>query len=87
MCHGPTLQGIYAPALTAPNGKVQLMTVSAVYAYTTSVMPSGNAGALSTNQYLDIMAFLMERNGKQPGSTPLTKASALADQSLLGGSK
>lgn len=35
-------------------------------------MPASDPGALTKQQYLDVTAFLLWKNGRQPGAKPLT---------------
>jgi polar amino acid transport system substrate-binding protein len=71
-CHGADLGGVYAPALAGSASKISLQPPGAVYGYTSVYMPAGNAGALKQRDYVDIMAFLMQQNGRHPSGTPLT---------------
>ncbi len=85
MCHGANLEGISGPALKGKDANLQGQTVSAVYAYTTTMMPVGNAGGLPKNDYVNIMAFLLASNGRHAGSTKLSVATIKADDSKIGG--
>jgi polar amino acid transport system substrate-binding protein len=83
-CHGANLEGIYGPALNGPDGNVQWQPVSAVYGYTTTQMPVGNAGGLPADDYVNIMAFLLQSHGFHAGATPLTANVARSNQTVLG---
>jgi cytochrome c len=84
LCHGTQLEGVYAPALSGPNGNLHLMPMSAVYGYMTVTMPVGNGGGLSREDYVDIMAFLLKEHGHKPGSSPLTASVAATSTAVLG---
>ena len=71
-CHGTDLSGVYAPALAGSGSNIPMQTPGAVYGYTSVYMPPGNAGALKQQDYVNIMAFLMQQNGRGPSRTPLT---------------
>lgn len=71
-CHGSDLAGLYAPALAGSAANIPFLTPGFVYGYTSVYMPAGNAGALKQQDYVNIMAFLMQQNGRRPSSTPLT---------------
>ncbi|MGZ3504797.1 MAG: c-type cytochrome [Vulcanimicrobiaceae bacterium] len=84
LCHGANLDGVYAPALNGPDGNIQWQSVSDVYHYTSVQMPVGNAGGLSSDDYVDIMAFLLKVHGHHPGNTPLTASVAATSTALVG---
>jgi mono/diheme cytochrome c family protein len=73
-CHGGNLDGNFAPALVGPHSNVPWQTPIAIYTYMTAQMPVGNGGGLSHQDYLEIEAFLLQRNGRRPGRAPLTLA-------------
>ncbi|MBV8530265.1 MAG: cytochrome c [Candidatus Eremiobacteraeota bacterium] len=83
-CHGAALDGNFGPALSGDGGNLQWATVSYVWQYVTAHMPAGNAGGLSTTDYLEIMAFLLKAHGNPAGKAPLTPQAALASKALLG---
>lgn len=82
-CHGASLEGHYGPPLAGSEGNLQWETVQYVFQYMTGHMPAGNADGLTSQQYVDIMAFLLSRHHHTAG-TPLTAAAANASQALLG---
>ena len=82
-CHGADLGGFYAPALAGSASKIPMETPGSVYGYTSVYMPAGNAGALKQRDYVDIMAFLMQQNGRHPSSTPLTVKAIQDDPTLM----
>jgi mono/diheme cytochrome c family protein len=83
-CHGGDLAGQFGPALAGPNGRAQYESGASVYAYTIAHMPNGNAGALPQNEYLDIMAYIYERNGVPAGARELTAQTVARDDVALG---
>src|ERR1700722_1474000 len=78
VCHGSKLQGGAAPALTGPafaqSLKATYTTASALYALISTQMPVNNPGSLSKNQYTQVLAFLLAKNGYPAGSAPLDTA-------------
>ncbi len=85
MCHGANLEGISGPALKGKDANLQSQTVSGVYKYTIVQMPVGNAGGLSSKEYVDLMAFLLQSNGRRAGKAALTPATLSKDGSKIGG--
>jgi hypothetical protein len=47
-------------------------------------MPHGHPGELSPKQYVDIMAYLLQRHNKPAGPRPLTAAALKAATSPIG---
>jgi mono/diheme cytochrome c family protein len=76
VCHGDHLQGGVGPALTGQQflSVSQYQEISAAYFYhfMSTHMPLTNPGSLSKEQYLDIMAYMLEVNGYPAGSHQLT---------------
>jgi mono/diheme cytochrome c family protein len=85
MCHGSKLQGISGPALKGPNfaSAKSAFTVSDVFTIVSQNMPASQPGTLPPNDYVDIMAFLLQQNGYPAGATPLTFAGAGASKVAL----
>ncbi len=85
-CHGANLQGVDAGALMGPQFGASLtvakMSTPELYKFISGAMPLNAPGSLSEKQYLDVLAFILEKNGYPPGDAPLTKA-ALARVPLL----
>jgi mono/diheme cytochrome c family protein len=84
-CHGVDLGGLNGPALAGPDTKVSWGTGGGLWGYTTAQMPVGNAGGLSKNDYLNIVAYILERNGQHPGKQAMTVPLISNDQNLVGG--
>jgi mono/diheme cytochrome c family protein len=73
-CHGPGLNdGMFAPSLKGRSfrGEWGDKSVGQLYAYASANMPPGQAGVLAPEDYVDVIAFLMQANGAQPGAKPL----------------
>jgi len=72
-CHGANLQGEAGPALSGQTFR-QLYgegTAAQLYDFISQQMPLNAPGSLSREQYLDVTAYLLSRNGTQPSSAPL----------------
>jgi mono/diheme cytochrome c family protein len=69
-CHGVNLEGAAGPALAGPGAKG--LQVNAVFTVMTTTMPINNPNSLTHDQYVSVMAYILKRNGMQPGPTPLT---------------
>lgn len=69
-CHGPALNdGEFAPTLKGARfkGKWSGQSVGALFAYVSTNMPPGQAGALAPEDYANILAFLLQANGVPAG--------------------
>ncbi len=86
-CHGAKLEGVFGPALAGGDDNLQYQTVKDVYAYMSAHMPHGNPEGLPQDQYVAIMAFIMQSHGLAPGARTLTKTAIDADATLLGGGR
>jgi mono/diheme cytochrome c family protein len=73
-CHGAKLEGVSAPALTGSGSGLKGDSVSEAYKFVSTQMPAGNPGSLSDTEYLNVVAFILSRNGHAPGTTALTPA-------------
>ena len=85
VCHGVDLGGVNGPALAGPDTKVSWGTGGDLWGYTSVQMPVGNAGGLSKNDYLQIVAYILERNGQHPGTQAMTVPLVAGDKNLVGG--
>ena len=79
-CHGPNLEGmVHAPPLSG----VEFLnswageTTDDLFAYLRDEMPPGQAGALSDESYIDLVAYLLEANGAVPGERTLMVAAGV----------
>ena len=79
VCHGAQLQGGGAPELKGRsfiaqwNGK----TLQDFYNYVHENMPLGQGGGLSSQEYADIVAFVLAQNGLPAGDEKLTPTSPM----------
>src|ERR1700681_1104458 len=86
-CHGVNLQGQSGPGLVGaafPKYVGTSGTAATLEDFIARQMPADKPGSLTQQQYLDVTAFLLARNGYPPGNVPLTK-STLAEVALVGG--
>jgi cytochrome c len=78
-CHGEDLAGKVGPALIGRQFHqmvaAQNMTAPLLFNFIATQMPQTKPGSLSPEQYADIMAFILQRNGYPAGPTPLTAES------------
>ena len=73
-CHGPNLEGmIHAPPLSGVDFLNSWLgqTTDDMFAYLRDEMPPGQAGVLSDQAYIDLVAYLLESNGAVPGERTL----------------
>jgi alcohol dehydrogenase (cytochrome c) len=76
-CHGVNLQGGAGPALVGQVFKQYVGpkgTAASLYDFTSKQMPLTAPGSLTQQQYLDVVAFILQRNGYPAGTSPLTIA-------------
>ena len=83
-CHGDALQGNFGPALAGGDDNLRWTPVYSTWEYMTAHMPAGNAGGLTQEQYVDVMAFLLKAHGELPSRVPLTAGSADASKVPFG---
>lgn len=80
-CHGSQLEGGAGPALTGPNFKTLSSKVGAhvgdIFTFMASDMPLNNPASLPHTTYVDIMAYILSKNGFKPGKSPLTYDKAM----------
>lgn len=89
-CHGPSLEGTTSTPLAGPrfmskwaDGK---HTVDDLYFVTRTQMPYGAPDSLTNQQYIDIVAFMLQSNGYRAGSkalaanSPSLKATTISTQ-------
>ena len=79
-CHGPNLEGlVHAPPLAGVEflNSWAGQTTDALFAYLRDEMPPGQAGALSDQSYVDLVAYLLESNGAVPGERTLAADAAV----------
>jgi len=76
-CHGASLQGESAPALTGQifRQAYGAGTAAQLYDFISRQMPQDAPGSLSQQQYLDVTGYILSQNGIRSGNTPLSIAS------------
>ena len=73
MCHGSHLEGRSAPSLVGPNwanAKADY-TLGEVFTVVSQQMPATDPGSLQHDEYVDIMAYLLQQNGYPAGDVAL----------------
>jgi alcohol dehydrogenase (cytochrome c) len=77
-CHAANLQGQAGPALVGATFKASYAsgTAGQLYDFIKAQMPADAPGSLSEQKYLDVSAYLLQKNGYPAGSSELTTASA-----------
>jgi len=80
MCHGKDLTGMAGPALKGKNFAPARANyhVRDIFTIVSQNMPATAPGSLAHDDYVKIMAFLMQQNGYPAGATPLTFDGATA---------
>ncbi|MGD1068463.1 MAG: PQQ-binding-like beta-propeller repeat protein [Vulcanimicrobiaceae bacterium] len=85
-CHGAQLQGGEGPPLQGAAFGNSLatgrMTTASLYTFIRGGMPMNAPGSLTPQQYLDVLAFILSRNGYPAGGRPLS-APSLRQVALL----
>jgi polar amino acid transport system substrate-binding protein len=82
MCHGPLLEGQIGgypgPALKGADfaDPSYNFHVSEIFNFVAKLMPPGTPGSLTHDQYVLIMAYILQQNGYPPGSNELTYEAA-----------
>ncbi len=82
-CHGPDLAGLdTAPALTGPDFNMDWtdLPVDDLFERVRTTMPADNVGGLTREQYADVVAFLLSKDGFPPGATELPAENAALKQ-------
>jgi mono/diheme cytochrome c family protein len=77
-CHGEDLRGKIGPALIGPSlGSVRdHTTVSIMFNVIAFEMPAGDPASLTKQNYADVMAYILQRNGYPADAHPLSYAAA-----------
>src|SRR5579875_2367021 len=74
-CHGVRLEGQSGPALTGTtfaNYVGKSGTAATLYDFISKQMPADKPGSLTQQQYLDVTAFILSKNGYGPDKNDLT---------------
>lgn len=72
-CHGADLQsGEFAPSLKGARFRRTWggQNAAALYGFVSRTMPPGQAGALSPDDYADVLAYVLSANGTTAGPEP-----------------
>jgi alcohol dehydrogenase (cytochrome c) len=79
VCHGAQLQGGGAPALKGRlfNDQWGRKTLKDLYNYVHTNMPLGQGGELNSQEYADIVAYILAQSGLPPGDEMLTPKSPM----------
>ena len=79
VCHGAQLQGGGAPALKGSIFQVQwsAKTLKDFYTYIHTNMPLGQGGELNSQEYADIVSYILAQNGLPAGDEKLTPKSPM----------
>ena len=79
-CHGIQLEGVTGPALKGSNfgvlANAQMMTADMLLDVITGTMPESDPGALKTEEYNAVTAYILQQNGYPAGTVPLAKGAA-----------
>ncbi len=78
MCHGDSGEGIDdAPPLMGPRTQLaDYRTAARAYSFISSEMPQDEPGSLSSQQYYDILAYILDQNGMNPSGEPVNQSTA-----------
>jgi alcohol dehydrogenase (cytochrome c) len=73
VCHGPNLQGESGPAISGQPLHLAYGagTAAQLYDFISRQMPQDKPGSLKAQQYLDVTAYILARNGFPSGDTAL----------------
>ncbi|HWU16387.1 MAG TPA: c-type cytochrome [Devosia sp.] len=81
-CHGFQLEGPDAPGLAGRDVMQNWDTAGGLYDFISVAMPPSAPGLLGEETYVNIVAYIMQFNGAQPGDTPLATGDAMYEVSL-----
>ena len=87
-CHQANLQGSFEAPQLAGESFLRFwadLSPGDLFARIRDSMPPGQEGALSGEEYIDVVAYLLEANGAPAGSTALTETAAGAIGALADG--
>jgi len=73
ICHGAALQGEAGPPLVGQSfaSAASGDTIGGIFGVIAEQMPAGAPGSLTHDQYTDVMAYILSKNGYPSGSTAL----------------
>ena len=72
-CHGENLRGKIGPAVIGPHigSTADHTTVSIMFNVIVAEMPADDPASLTHQEYTDVMAYVLQRNGYPAGGHPL----------------
>src|SRR5687767_9422097 len=76
-CHGADLMGFPPLAGAAFMGGWSTRTTRDLFGLIQTTMPTDRPGALSADTYVNIVAFILQSNGRTPGTQALTAATSV----------
>jgi len=76
MCHGSTLNNGGAPKLAGPDFMAKWGTnnLDDFHYIMSTTMPQTHPGGLKPDQYINVVAYVLQKNGYKAGKTPLNAA-------------
>jgi PQQ-dependent dehydrogenase (methanol/ethanol family) len=77
-CHGADLMGYPPLAGSAFVGSWGTRTTRDLFGLIQTTMPTDRPGALPADTYVNIVAFILQSNGRTPGTQPLTATTSVA---------
>lgn len=79
MCHGAAMQGEAGPTLLGQSfaSAANNYTVGAIFGEIAEQMPAGAPGSLTHDQYTQVMAYILNKNGYPAGPTKLDYEASL----------
>lgn len=80
MCHGANMEGAQGPTLLGPTFTSHYQTVGDLMQFIVQNMPMSDPGSLSHEDYVDILAYVLLKNGWPSGSRTLSFADANASK-------
>ncbi|MGH8143772.1 MAG: c-type cytochrome [Steroidobacteraceae bacterium] len=83
MCHGANMEGASGPTLLGPTFTSHYVTVGDLMQFIVQNMPNDNPGGLAHDDYVDILAYILLKNGWSSGTDPLTFDGASASKAPL----
>ena len=86
-CHGEHLEGGVGPALKGPNlvrlAKKTKLAVGDMFSFLALQMPLNAPASLSHDQYVQVMAYILQSNGYPAGAKSLTYDGAMKSSVVM----
>jgi cytochrome c len=83
MCHGANMEGAQGPTLLGDTFISHYQTVGDLMQFIVQNMPKSDPGALSHEDYVDILAYVLLKNGLPSGSQALSFETANTSKAPL----